>query len=307
MTALLKPNANLIAASDSKRLALIRRTVAKDCNDDEFNMFISMSRSLNLDPLRKQIYAFVFSKDKPDKRRMSIVVGIDGFRTIADRTGCYRPDEDEPTYEIDPSKADPATNPVGLVKATVRVWKWSRGEWHKVTVSAFWDEYAPIKDVWGEDKSTGRRGKTGKQELDTSGNWPKMPRHMLAKVAEALALRKAWPDDFSNVYVEEELARARMIDITPSEQIEAAEVQERIARIGGPGITIDWLNGQPLLAVPAGQLADRALSWIDENRHSPETVKLWADRNRHPLREFWATSKVDALAIKEAVDGVVGR
>ena len=86
---------------DTKMLALIKRTVAAETTDDEFSLFIHMARSLNLDPLRRQIYAFVFSKDDVKKRRMSIVTAIDGFRAIADRTGNYRPDEDEPTYEVD--------------------------------------------------------------------------------------------------------------------------------------------------------------------------------------------------------------
>ena len=46
---------------DAKKILLVKRIAAKDCNDDEFNMFIAVARDLNLNPLRKQIYAFVFS------------------------------------------------------------------------------------------------------------------------------------------------------------------------------------------------------------------------------------------------------
>ena len=130
---------------------------------------------------------------------MSIIVAIDGFRAIADRTGAYRPDEDEPTYEIDPAAKSPDVNPVGLVKATVRVWKHAHGEWHKVTASAYWDEYAPIRqsadeyrwedtgETWADSGKPKKRkvpiGET-RAKLDTSGNWGKMPRLMLAKVAD---------------------------------------------------------------------------------------------------------------------------
>lgn len=195
---------------DPKTINLIRRTVAADTSDDEFNLFVNMARSLGLDPLRRQIYAFVFSKNDPKKRRMSIIVSIDGFRSIAEATGNYRPDEDEASYEIDQSLKGPL-NPQGLVKATVRVWKYSHGDWHRVTGVAYWDEYAPVKDEWVYDEATGRNKKSGNKSLDDSGQWAKMPRVMLAKCAEAAALRKGWPDNFSNVYESSEMDRAKVI------------------------------------------------------------------------------------------------
>ena len=85
---------NIVAITDRFRapqVALIRR-MNSDCNEDEFNQFMHVSATLGLDPLKKQIYAFVFSKDKPDKRRMSIIVGIDGFRSVAKRSGCSLPE-----------------------------------------------------------------------------------------------------------------------------------------------------------------------------------------------------------------------
>jgi phage recombination protein Bet len=283
-------------------LALIRRTVAADCNNDEFNMFIHMARALKLDPLRRQIYAFVFSKDKPDKRRMSIITGIDGFRAIAERTGNYRPDEDEPTYEFDDALKGP-NNPAGLVKASVRVWKFSHGDWHKVTASAHWDEYAPMKEEWAYDQEQGKRVPTGRSALDTSGNWGKMPRLMLAKVAEALALRKAWPDDFSNVYASEEIDRARALDVSPAEMAAQGEVSERMERIGGPGLTVDWLvEHAPLERVPVGKFADRALAFLREHAEEPSQVLMWKSRNHHVLREFWAHQKADALEINKEIE-----
>jgi hypothetical protein len=54
-------------------LAVIRRTVASDTTDDEFALFIHWARSLRLDPLRRQVHAFVFHKTDPKKRRLSLV------------------------------------------------------------------------------------------------------------------------------------------------------------------------------------------------------------------------------------------
>lgn len=294
--------ASVAATYDSRQLALIKRTVAADCNNDEFDLFVHMARSLRLDPLRRQIYAFVFSKDKPDKRRMSIITSIDGFRAIAERTGNYRPDDEEPSYQEDEEKRGP-NNPAGLVKATVRVYKYSHGEWHKVTASARWDEYAPLKEEWAYDQDQNKRVPTGKLTLDTSGNWGKMPYLMLAKVAEAQALRKAWPDDFSNVYAPEEVDRVRAIDATPAELAEQGEVERRMDRIGGPALTVDWLaEHAPLEGVPVGQFMDRAMAWLRDHADEPSQVLMWQTRNRHVLREFWAHAKGDALELNKEIE-----
>jgi len=301
-TAVALRSSGAAATYDARTLSLIKRTVAADCNEDEFNLFIHTARHLGLDPLRRQIYAFVFSKDKPEKRRMSIITAIDGFRAIAERTGNYRPDEEEATFEVDPSLKGP-NNPAGLVKATIRVFKYSHGEWHKVTASAHWDEYAPIREEWAYDQEAGKRRPTGRMELDTSGNWGKMPRLMLAKVAEALALRKAWPDAFANVYAHEEIDRSRVVDLLPAEAAAEGAAEERLERIGGGNtILIDWMDNQPLAAVPVGQLADKVMAFIRENKEEPSTIGVWADRNRFALREFWARAPGDALEIKREIE-----
>ena len=97
----LTPIASLPALYNPRDLALIRRTVAIDTTDDEFALFVHWARSLRLDPLRRQIHAFVFNKNDPKKRRLSLVTSIEGFRAIAARTGNYRPDENEPAFICD--------------------------------------------------------------------------------------------------------------------------------------------------------------------------------------------------------------
>jgi len=52
------------------QLALIRKTVAADTNQDEFELFVHTARHLRLDPLRRQIYAFVYNKNDAKKRKM---------------------------------------------------------------------------------------------------------------------------------------------------------------------------------------------------------------------------------------------
>lgn len=152
----LTPIASLPLLYNPRDLALIRRTVALDTTDDEFALFIHWARSLRLDPLRRQVHAFVFNKQDPKKRRLSLVTSIEGLRAVAARTSNYRPDENEPSFICDDArKAE--TNPAGLVSSSVRVWQHSHGQWFPVTGLAHWDEFAPLKTVWVDNQPTERK------------------------------------------------------------------------------------------------------------------------------------------------------
>lgn len=301
---------NLVQATPgftSSQIELIRRTVAKDTNNAEFDLFITVARRTGLDPFRKQIAAVVFNKAKADKRSMSIITQIDGLRAIAARSGRYRPDEDEPVYEIDPDEKGPL-NPKGIVKATVTIWiadAMRQGGWKPVKGVARWEEFAPLKDEWEDDPQTGKGRRTGRQTLDTGGNWGRMPFLMIAKCAEAQALRKAFPEDTSGLYEAAEMDRARMLDtleeLSPSQIVEQSQAESRQAQLGGPAILFQFFPNSPLEGVPMGQIFDRVAAFL---RECGGTVKLdwFIETNRRSLQDFWAYAKGDALELKEITE-----
>jgi phage recombination protein Bet len=297
-------NVTILPSQDNhsaQQIKLIRQTIANDCNDGEFNLFMAAARSAGLDPFRKQISPLIFNKDKPDKRRMSIITTIDGLRSIAARSGRYRPDDDEPDFSYDPEDKGP-TNPLGLGRAKVRIYTQDdRGAWHPVIGVAYWSEFAPVTDEWAPDE-TGKRRPTGKKVLDTGGNWGRMPRVMLAKCAESQALRKAFPDDLSGLYEASEFDRTQAGEMLPSEVVAAEQMNDRLARIGGVnGIMFQMFPNAPLEMVELGQIFDRCAERID----GVEDAKLLAwfeDANRLPLQEFWARSPGDALELKKLIE-----
>lgn len=286
---------------NGSQLALIRRTVAKDCDNTEFDLFMEMARRHGLDPFRKQIYAMVVSKDKPDKRQLVVVTGIDGYRVKAQRCRNYRPDEREPEYTFDESAKDDATNPLGLIKATVRAFQMDpNGNWHPVVASAYWEEFAPLKEIW-EPNEQGKRQPTGRFELEKTSNWRRMPRVMLAKCAEAQALRKGWPEEFSGIYVSEEMDQA-MVDVSPSDAAETAEADRRLALVHAKDcIPLQWSAGQPIEHIPVGQAGDRILEFISRSE-SPVEIEVWQRVNQNGLRQYWAVAKSEALEIKKKIE-----
>jgi phage recombination protein Bet len=341
--------ANDLIAFTPAELALARRTVAKDCDDDEFRLFIRLCKATGLDPLRKQCYAFVFNKEGAKKgsngkeygkpRQLTLVTAIQGYRSIADRTGCYRPDEDEPEIRYLPEKAerdrvvaeakrisdakqrksrlqeieeqypvDPL-NPHGIEKALVRCWKFAQGGWHKVTGEAYWEEYAPVKEEWVKPSNPGESAyKTGKMILDPGKPASKMPRGWIAKCAEALALRKGWPDDYSNVYLEEETHReSARLDVV--EAVGKYEEEARLARQarGARSIMIDFGDQSPIEMVPVEYFSRRCIAFIEENSSNPGMLDSWWSRNRNAIREFHGTPerKTEAVSIGKKLDEVM--
>src|SRR5712691_3321092 len=167
-----------------EHVELIKRTVAKGASDDELQMFLAICHRKNLDPFSRQIHFTKRLSRALNAYVCVIITGIDGYRALAGRTGKYR-GQDEPSFECD-EKGRPVLARVGVY----------RSDFEKPIVGiARWNEFAPL-DV----------------DKPEAFFWKRMPTHMLAKCAEALALPKAFPEDFEGIYVEEEFAR----DVAPT-------------------------------------------------------------------------------------------
>lgn len=320
--------------SDSRSVALVKRTAAKDCNEDEFNQFVTVCRELGLSPLRKQIYAFVFGKDDPERRNMALVVGIDGGRSIAARSGNYRPDDHPPVWVFDETAKNPLTNPHGIVSCTVGVYhRPTRNDpFERITATVFWDEFAPIIRTADADayewvgtgqyypeshKRAGREIQRKQLRPGASANvterldpkkeqWIRGGRHKISLCAEMQALRRGWPEDMSRVYVEEETERAAAVidadysDLTPAQMVNQADVDARLERLGGPALFATFDDAGTLERVPHGQFADRMLAATSSL--VPAAVAALVDRNREALKEFWAYNKNDALELRRILE-----
>lgn len=220
--------ASKLAVSKPRRLQkseveLLKRTVAKGVTDDEFALFLWVAKKHKIDPMTRQLHCIkrFTSKHHQDEKgiwisgyTMSIQIGIDGYRALAGRDhgdfgGC-----DEPEFTFS------ETNKRIPEKATIRLWK--KGLEHPIVGVAYWDEYAP-KDLTKSEAFM----------------WQKMPKHMLAKCAEALALRKGYPE-LADIYTNEEMSQTadehtpegrRIIHVAPTGTREAAQAvaQRKIA------------------------------------------------------------------------------
>lgn len=283
----------------TSQLNIIKSTVAKDTNAQEFDLFMEACRSYGLDPFRKQIHAVVYSKDNAEKRKMTIIVSRDGLRVLAHRCKDYRPASAPAHITYDESLKGP-TNPKGIVSATVTLYKQdNRGEWYPVAGEAYWDEYAPVSDEWAFCEQERKRKPTGRKVLDASGNWAKMPIVMITKCAESQALRAGWPETFGNIYSEEEMDR-HAASVAASEQMEAYSRAQREERTGGRGLLMVFDDAMKLEKVPMGSVADRVMEFIQTSE--PIEVHKFKVRNEDALREFWAAQPSDALELKKAFE-----
>lgn len=165
----------------SEQQQMIRDTYARGASEAEFKVLLEIAKVRRLNPLLRQVH-FVSRKDKKLNREVwAPQVSIDGLRAIADRTGLYA-GQDEPEYELDKE---------GLIlSCKVKVYRKDWGNRPAVGVAH-----------WGEYVQTNYEGQPTKF-------WQTMPRVMLAKCAESIALRKAFPEDCGGIFTDEEMQQA---------------------------------------------------------------------------------------------------
>jgi phage recombination protein Bet len=160
---------------------IILDTFLNGASEAEAAVLLELARLRHLNPITRQIH---FVK-RPQKQRdgtwrevWAAQVGIDGFRAIGERTGLYD-GQDEPEFEYGPDGKVPKV-------CRVRVY---RKDWTRPVVGvAHYAEYVQTT-------------KDGRPNV----MWASKPHIMLAKCAEALAMRKAFPEDTSGLYVPEEM------------------------------------------------------------------------------------------------------
>ena len=158
-------------------VALLRKTLTQNLTEDEHQLFVLACERSGLDPFARQIY---FMKDAG---KLVIQSTIDGLRISAERSGKYAgqlgPEwcgEDGTWLDIWTGEFPPVAARVGILRTGFPEPIWGK---------ALFAEYAPAGDEF----------------------WERMPASQLAKCAEALGFRKAFPQEFSGLYTPEEMAQ----------------------------------------------------------------------------------------------------
>jgi phage recombination protein Bet len=169
---------------------LIRRTITRDLTSDEHALFLECAQRSGLDPFARHIY--------PQRRngRLTFEATIDGLRLSAERTGRYAgqlgPEwcgADGIWRDIWTGNQPPVGARVGILRSDFRKPVWGK---------ALYSEFVQL------------------EHGEPTRFWRDMAANQLAKCAEALGFRKAFPREFSGLYTPDEMAQAQQVSATGS-------------------------------------------------------------------------------------------
>lgn len=194
---------------ESKKEVIVKMLGLSGATAQDLDVAFTQFKRTGLDPVTRQIYAMI------NNGKLSIMASIDGLRLIAERSGAYEGQtapqwcgDDGVWKDVWLSKATPRACKIGVYKTKFR---------EPLVAIALFDEYA---GKYAYDDNKYNKFKKG----DLTFMWQKMPALMIAKVAEALALRKAFPNEMSGIYSTEEMDQSQSESVGAQNAREAAEL-----------------------------------------------------------------------------------
>lgn len=192
----------------------------EDAPTGDQQVFLHVAQRSGLDPFARQIYMIprkqTGKNGQPDVIKWTIQTAIDGFRLIAEKHPQYAGTLDPEWCGDDGQWRETWTDRKPPTMARVKVLRHDRA--HPISLPIRFTEFAATFS-----------------DGNLQGQWRTKPAHMIAKCAEAAALRKAFPQDLSGLITDDEAARDDLgRNEAPSQRPGVVE-----------GVTVDELTGIP--------------------------------------------------------------
>jgi phage recombination protein Bet len=223
-------------------LSALKSLGLAQADSGDLAFFFHQAQRTGLDPFARQIYMINRGG------RWGIQTSIDGFRIIAQRSGQYAGQtapywcgDDGVWKDVWLSNTAPTAAKIGVYRTNFAEATWA---------VARWESYAVLNNPI----------------------WKKMPDVMLAKCAESLALRKAFPNDLSGIYTDEEMSQ---VDVVVEEKIKPKKID--------------------LAIVPANKPQDASVDKTAEPVQSPQWLRILTEidsaDSKEQMKKIWIDSK----------------